>query len=305
MIVRPRPSALRLFFVLRGSIIPLIFGKILVITLLSCAVVWMFDHQYFSPAHLTAVPFSLLGLALSIFMAFRNNVCYDRWWEARKQWGELIVQARSLARETAVLLGESHGPLQARVVRRSIGFAYALAARLREQDVVAAATPWVPQDELANLQSCRNVPDALLLANNRELAACLQRGEISDILYQGLTQRIAIFAAIQAACERIKFTPTPFAYSLLLHRTAWLYCLLLPFGLVANLEYLTPVAVTLIAYTFFGLDALGDELEDPFGTAENDLPLAAMARQVEIDLLDGLGVRPLPDPLPVKDYVLN
>ncbi len=305
MIVRPRPSALRLFFVLRGSIIPLIFGKILIITLLSCGVVWMFDHQFFSPAHLTAVPFSLLGLALSIFMAFRNNVCYDRWWEARKQWGELIVQARSLARETAVLFGEAHAPMQARIVRRSIGFAYALAARLREQDVLAAAAPWVAQEEVPDLQACRNVPDALLRANNRELAACLHRGEISDILYQGLTQRIAAFAAIQAACERIKFTPTPFAYSLLLHRTAWLYCLFLPFGLVASLEYLTPVAVTLIAYTFFGLDALGDELEDPFGTAENDLPLAAMARQVEIDLLDGLGVRPLPEPLPVKDYVLN
>ncbi|MCH1990202.1 bestrophin family protein [Achromobacter xylosoxidans] len=295
-----------MFFVLRGSIIPRIFSRILVITLLSCVVVWMYHRQWFSPMHLSAVPFSLFGLALSVFMGFRNNVCYDRWWEARKQWGDLIVQARSLARESAVLLAASTAnPVQERLVRRCIGFGYALAARLRDQDVLAAVRPWVQPEELDTLAGNRNVPDALLLAVNRDLAACLRRGELTDILYQALTQRVAQCAAIQAACERIKYTPTPFAYSLLLHRTAWLFCLLLPFGLVGTLEYLMPVAVTIIAYTFFGLDALGDELEDPFGLEENDLPLSALARVIEIDLLDGLGVRPLPEaPQPV-DFVLR
>ncbi|MFY3139701.1 bestrophin family protein [Achromobacter xylosoxidans] len=306
MIVRPRPSALGLFFVLRGSIIPRIFSRILVITLLSCVVVWMYHRQWFSPTHLSAVPFSLFGLALSVFMGFRNNVCYDRWWEARKQWGDLIVQARSLARESAVLLAASTAnPVQERLVRRCIGFGYALAARLRDQDVLAAVRPWVQPEELDTLAGNRNVPDALLLAINRDLAACLRRGELTDILYQALTQRVAQCAAIQAACERIKYTPTPFAYSLLLHRTAWLFCLLLPFGLVGTLEYLMPVAVTIIAYTFFGLDALGDELEDPFGLEENDLPLSALARVIEIDLLDGLGVRPLPEPARPVDCVLR
>ena len=306
MIVRPRPSALGLFFVLRGSIIPRIFSRILVITLLSCVVVWMYHRQWFSPTHLSAVPFSLFGLALSVFMVFRNNVCYDRWWEARKQWGDLIVQARSLARESAVLLAASTAnPVQERLVRRCIGFGYALAARLRDQDMLEAVRPWVQPEELDTLAGNRNVPDALLMAINRDLAACLRRGELTDILYQGLTQRVAQCAAIQAACERIKYTPTPFAYSLLLHRTAWLFCLLLPFGLVGTLEYLMPVAVTIIAYTFFGLDALGDELEDPFGLEANDLPLSALARVIEIDLLDGLGVRPLPEPAQPVDCVLR
>lgn len=306
MIVRPRPSALGLFFVLRGSIIPRIFSRILVITLLSCVVVWMYHRQWFSPTHLSAVPFSLFGLALSVFMGFRNNVCYDRWWEARKQWGDLIVQARSLARESAVLLAASTAnPVQERLVRRCIGFGYALAARLRDQDMLEAVRPWVQPEELDTLAGNRNVPDALLMAINRDLAACLRRGELTDILYQGLTQRVAQCAAIQAACERIKYTQTPFAYSLLLHRTAWLFCLLLPFGLVGTLEYLMPVAVTIIAYTFFGLDALGDELEDPFGLEANDLPLSALARVIEIDLLDGLGVRPLPEPAQPVDCVLR
>ena len=79
----------------------------------------------------------------------------------------------------------------------------------------------------------------------------------------------------------------------------------MPFGLVGTLEYLMPVAVTIIAYTFFGLDALGDELEDPFGLEENDLPLSALARVIETDLLEGLGVRPLPEPAKPVDYVLR
>ena len=306
MIVRPRPSALALFFVMRGSIIPRIFGKILVITLLSCVVVWMYHRLWFSPAHLTAVPFSLFGLALSVFMGFRNNVCYDRWWEARKQWGDLIVQARSLARESAVLLAASTAnPIQERLVRRCIGFGYGLAARLRGQDMVQAVRPWVQQDELDTLAGCRNVPDALLMAINRDLAGCLRRGELSDILYQALTQRVAQCAAIQAACERIKFTPCPFAYSLLLHRTATIFCLTLPFALAGALGWWTLLPAVLVSYTFFGLDALGDQLEDPFGLEPNDLPIDAMTRTVEREMLSALGETTLPPPIEAKANILT
>ena len=295
MIVRPRPSALALFFILRGSIIPRIFSRILVITLLAGLVVWMYHDRMFSPAHLSAVPFSLFGLALSVFMGFRNNVCYDRWWEARKQWGELIVQCRSLARESAVLLAASTAnPVQGAHRAPLHRLRHALAARLREEDALAAARPWVQQDEAETLAGCRNVPDALLLAINRDLAACLRRGELTDILYQALTQRAAACAAIQAACERIKFTPSPFAYSLLLHRTAWLFCLLLPFGLVGALEYLTPVAVTIIAYTSSAWTRWATNWKTPSARTRTTCPVA-LARVIEIDLLEGLGVRPLPD----------
>ncbi len=105
MIVRPRPSALHLFFVLRGSIFPHIASKLFSITLLSCAVVGLYEFGWMRWLnHVSAPPFSLLGLALSVFLGFRNSACYERWWEARKQWGELIIQARGLARETQALL---------------------------------------------------------------------------------------------------------------------------------------------------------------------------------------------------------
>lgn len=304
MIVRPRPGILGLFYIMRGSIVPLIAGRLIVILLLSCAVAWLHQRGWFAGTHLNAVPFSLFGLALSVFLGFRNNICYDRWWEARKQWGELLYLMRNLARESQAALA-AEPALHATLARRCIGFAHALLARLRAEDETAAARPWVDADEGRALGERANVSDALLRAINADLADALRRGLLSDIVYQGLLQHVAHCAAVQAACERIHNTPAPFAYSLLLHRTAWLFCLLLPFGLVGALGLFMPLVVIIVAYTFFGLDALGDELQEPFGLSDNSLPLRAIVRTIEIDLLDGLGVRPLPPSLTSRDYVLR
>ncbi|MGH6806724.1 MAG: bestrophin family ion channel, partial [Ensifer adhaerens] len=103
MIVRDRPSLLKLFFILRGSVIQRIFPQVLFVFALSGGVVWA--HQGF-PAMVPSVnsgPFALLGIALSVFLGFRNNACYDRWWEARKDWGQLIFLSRDFARQTLIL----------------------------------------------------------------------------------------------------------------------------------------------------------------------------------------------------------
>ena len=305
MVVRPPASVFGLLYIMRGSIVPRIAGRLAVILLLSCAVAWLHARGWFAENHLNAVPFSLFGLALSVFLSFRNNVCYDRWWEARKQWGALLCLLRNLARESQALLAATEPVLQERLVRRAIGFAHALLARLRKEDELAAARPWVGTEEAAALGGRANVSDALLRAANTDLAQVLRSGALSDINYQGLLQRVADCAAVQAACERLLNTPPPFAYSLLLHRTAWLFCLLLPFGLVGALGLVTPLVVLIVAYTFFGLDALGDELQEPFSLSDNGLPLHSMVRTIEIDLLDGLGVQPLPKALTPDGYILR
>jgi ion channel-forming bestrophin family protein len=111
-------------------------------------------------------------------------------------------------------------------------------------------------------------------------------------------------STVLAACERIRFTPLPFAYTVLLHRTAYLFCLILPFGLAELLGWFAPVLSSLLAYTFFGLDRLGDELENPFSQVPNGLPLLAMTRTAERELREALG-EPVPEPLKPEDYVLR
>ena len=117
--------------------------------------------------------------------------------------------------------------------------------------------------------------------------------------------RLVAMSGIQAACERIATTPLPFAYTLLVHRTAYLFCILLPFGLVATMGLATPLIAAITAYTFFGLDALGDELEEPFGASENAVPLDSLMRLVEISVLEAAGQCDLPEPLKAIDYVLR
>ncbi len=304
MIIRPRPRGWQLLYILRGSIVPAIAPRVLAIGVLAVAVALFAKlHHPFAADGLAVAPFTLLGLVLSIFLSFRNNACHERWWEGRKQWGQLLIEVRSLARQANALLVED-AALRRRVSRPLIGFAHALAARLRGRDEAAAAAPWLEPDQQAALQR-RNIPDALLALVAAELATPLRAGRLDPYLYGCFEQRLHELSTVQAACERIAGTPLPFAYTLLLHRCAWLFCVLLPFGLAGALGWATPVVSILLAYAFFGLDHLGEELEEPFGLEPNDLPLDAMVRTVEIDVLDALGERPLPEPLQPQGYLLQ
>jgi putative membrane protein len=133
----------------------------------------------------------------------------------------------------------------------------------------------------------------------------LADGEIGEQMFQCFDNRLTAITAIQVACERIRGTPTPFSYTLLLHRTAYAFCFLLPFGLVGSMAWATPVLTAVIAYAFFGLDALGDELEEPFGNWLNALPLNALARTIEINMLEALGEDEIPEMLQPVDSVLH
>ncbi len=307
MIVRDRPSLLKLFFILRGSVIQRIFPQVLFVFALSAAVVW--SHQAFPDAvpSVNSGPFALLGIALSVFLGFRNNACYDRWWEARKDWGQLIFVSRDLARQTLILdeRGRDGGDnARSQLLNLAIAFAQTLVCHLRPGSPTDKALQRLPPDLLPAYGTSRNAPDLLLREMGAILAELRATDRISDIQFMMLDATVGRMSAVLAACEGIRNTPVPFGYTLLLHRTAYLFCFLLPFGFADALGWATPFVTALVAYTFFGLDALGDELEEPFGTLPNDLPIVALADTIEINLREALGETDLP-PLPKpKDYML-
>jgi putative membrane protein len=307
MIVRDRPSALRLFLVVRGSVLPNIWASLLGTTLLAIAVTCTHGTLWGHKIAIGAVPFTLMGLPLAIFLGFRNNAAYDRYWEGRKQWGELVTRSRSLARQCLSLMepGDTPEGPRTRMLRRAIAFAHALRHGLRGSDPAADVQPWIVPDEWARLHQLPNLTHALMLEMGADLGRCLRERRIDPVLVPGIDATLSAMNGAATACERIRGTPIPFSYTLLLHRTAYLYCVLLPFGLVDAIGDLTPLVTLLVAYTFFGLDALGDEIEEPFGTSDHDLPLEAMCRTIEIDLRTALGDTQLPPPLLPVDYRLN
>jgi len=311
MIVRDRPMGLRLFLVMRGSVLPKIWKSLAFTTLLAIAVTLTDGTIEGVKIAVSAVPFTLMGLPLAIFLGFRNNAAYDRYWEGRKQWGELVLRSRNLARQCLSLIGEdgvgqigADAPRQ-RMIRRTIAFAHALRHHLRRTDPAADLAPWLAAAEWAGIRQLPNLPHALMLAMGEDLALCLRTRRIEPMLVPALDANLSAMTGVAAACERIRGTPIPFSYTLLLHRTAHLYCIFLPFGLVDTIGYLTPLVAAIVAYTFFGLDALGDEIEEPFGHSDNDLPLDAICRTIEIDLRMALGDRDLPPPLLPVNYRLS
>lgn len=290
MIVRERPSALQLFFVLRGSLVPRIWPQVLGVALVSALVVATHRAVPGLAPEIGQAPFALIGVALSIFLSFRNSASYDRWWEARRLWGQIIQTARDLARQSLVL-DRAEGavsPDRRALLEEVIAFADALVAQLRG----APPSEGVPAD-------------ARLDAIAGRTAALLRSGRLSEIQALLLHQSLERLSQAAVGCERMANTPLPFAYTLLLHRTAYLFCFILPFGLADGLGWLTPLAAALVAYTYFGLDALGEELEEPFGLEPNDLPIAAYAATVEIDLRRALGEADLPEPPRPIDFQLT
>lgn len=307
MIVRDRPSGLRLFLVMRGSVLLSIRNSLGVTTLLAVFVTWTDARIGPYKLTITSIPFTLMALPLAIFLGFRNNAAYDRYWEARKQWGELLLQSRTLARQCLTLIAPGAAPHdeRERMVRRAIAFAYALKHQLRDADGSAALAAMLPADEWQRVRGSTNLPQFLMLEMGADLALCMRQGRIAPWIVPALDATISHMMGAATVCERIKNTPIPFSYTLLLHRTAYLYCFLLPFGLVDPIGYMTPLVVAIVAYTFFGLDALGDEIEEPFGTSSNDLPLDALCRAIEIDLREALGDKDIPPPLLPQNFCLN
>lgn len=308
MIVRPRPTALQLFYTMRGSVIKQVFPQILFTGVLSALVVLVHNVAPGMLPDFSGAPFAVLGLAISIFLGFRNNACYDRWWEARRQWGQLISSSRGFARQTLIL--ESSSREEGRIARLRllnlvIAFARCLVFQLRPSEAYRdKVIERLPADLAERFGASRNPSNAIMQAIGRDLADLRARGLISDIDFQSLDRTLGEMTSAQAGCERIRSTPVPFGYTLLLHRTAHLFCLLLPFGFADVLDWFTPITVSLVAYTFFGLDALGDELEEPFGTRSNALPIGALADTIEINLREAMGETDLPAlPVPV-DYLL-
>lgn len=304
MITRPQNPSIRvLLFSLKGSIIPVIWRKVLFTMLISSAVVATHGTLYHYKVILTPTPFTLWGLTLAIFLGFRNTVAYQRFWEARTLWGELLIVGRNLTRQLATFMPGLSAAERLPLVHTLIGFGYALRDHLRREPLSADVARLLDAQTLARLDGKQNLPNALLgLLGSRFIERARQAG-VSDIVQVEIDQQLTRLSYVLAGCERIAQTPIPYPYILMLHRVVHIYCFLLPFCLVNSIGWFTPFAVGVLAYTFFGLDALGDQISDPFDTQPNDLPLNAMCRTLEISTLELLD-EPAPAPLQAEDGVL-
>jgi putative membrane protein len=311
MIVPDRKmSWFRLLFDVRGSTLPRIGGRLFAVFLVACAVT-LESYLTGGVEHdLTVVPFTLISLALGVFLGFRNNTSYDRYWEGRKLWGRLVNDARSFARMTLTVLTCDANPhvapekrlapaplddLKRDLVYRTIAYVHALRMHLRnELGDLTSLVGLLNARELEALHAQRNIPLAILQTLSQNIAQARRLGVLHARDTHLFENMLSDLCDVQGGCERIKNTPIPWSYTVLMHSIVAVYCFALPFGLINTTKLATPLVVVLIAYAFLGLDAVGDELEEPFGTDYNDLPLATLSRMVEVNLRQLLGEQDLP-----------
>ncbi|MCY1057926.1 bestrophin family ion channel [Nannocystis sp. SCPEA4] len=303
MIVTNRESWLHFVFAARGTTLSRIWRRLtvnvafaLVMTLGHMAYGWLDGRD------VTPLPFTLIGFVLGIFLGFRINTAYDRYWEGRRLWGQLVNTCRTLARQIQTLVGAGLGDAalaerRRRLVYLVMAFPHALRMRLRgEEAMVGDLAAFVTPTELEQLRGERNRPNALVQRMAEQLDEAYRAELIHPMHLSLLHQSLTALTDIQGGCERIANTPIPFAYQVLLRRIVGAYCYALPFGVLSPLGLMTPVVVLMMSYAFYGLDALGDEIQDPFGSDPNDLPLSALCRTIEIDLRQRLGEAELPEP---------
>ncbi len=292
MIVRDKSNVFKLLFAWKGTILPKVLPALSFVVLISACVVWLSYYHWIQIPTVPAIGFTIFGVILSICTGFRNNACYDRWWEGRKLWGALIANARHIVRDSHVLSNEQREHL----IHQVLIFSNLLRDRLRQQTVEPTKFlehAYLNNSSLNYLNEHINAPQFVLENIQKDLVKALKDGEISDIIYSTLNRHIVELGNIQAGCDRIAGTPLPYSYSVLLHRAVYCFCFILPFSLEAALGIWTPLIVGLIAYMFLGLDALSAQIEEPFGLQENDLPLDSIVRLIERESLSSLG-QPLP-----------
>lgn len=272
-------------FEIRGSVIGEIIGRVLICGAWSAGVVAV--QQVAARFQLSlALPetgHTLVGVALGLLLVLRTNASYDRYWEGRKQWGAMVNASRNLARSASVYLAAAPELLRA-LLSWTAAFAWGTMHHLRGKVALGGPHDDLPSDEIEAALAEGRLPLAISRRMTAVIAAAHQRQLISDIQQATLDQSVQNLVDAFGACERIHNTPMPFAYVVHLRRALILYCLTLPFALVARFDWATVPAVVLIAYNLLGIEEIGVEIEDPFGEQKNDLPLEEICGTIGADL---------------------
>ncbi|MPT32365.1 MAG: hypothetical protein E2600_12010 [Chryseobacterium sp.] len=289
MIIRQRTNWFLMLFIWKGSVLRKIIPQLLIITLFSVVVLYFKGFIYDFKVHLNPAIFTLLGLSLAIFMGFCNSASYDRFWEGRKLWGALVIETRSLTRQVLTLINDSSPDSKTEkqeFVKMISAFCWALNFQLRNKEDNEKLRELLSEENFEKIKDKKFKPIIILDLMGEWINAHNQNQKIDTIILSSIDVQLNHLSSIAGGCERIANTPLPFAYSVLLHRTVYLYCFWLPFGLIDTIGWMTPVIVLFISYTFIALDALIQEIQDPFDEEENDLALNTLCKTIQFSIFE-------------------
>lgn len=242
---------------------------------------WQLAQEY--PISIPLHGHTLIGAVLGLLLVFRTNASYDRFWEGRKLWGGIVNDSRNLGRLAATLLREDADLLR-RLLRWSMVFPWSVRYRLLGWKDIGCDTDDLPKSEVKLTEQSELVPLAVARRMTEQVEIARQRGLVSDIQQSLFDNLISRLIDALGACERIHNTPLPFAYMVHLRRALIIFLATMPLAIVKDFGWATIPATLLISYVMLGVEEIGVEIEDPFGTDENDLPLKSICENIESNL---------------------
>lgn len=251
-----------------------------------------------------AIP-AILGTAISLFLGFRTNSAYQRWWEARKVWGEIVNNSRSFARQILTFgSGETINDGKIKIINRQIVWCWSLAHTLRNVNQPQEAEKYLSKEEFIDLSERDHIPNLLLLNQEFDLKTLVANGEINDFDLRTIDETLKGLTDSMGKCERIKKTVFPTQYSLFTLVFINIFLFLLPLGMVESLGYFAIPIHIAIGFTFGMIQSIAEAMQDPFENKPNDTPIYAISRGIERNLLEMMGSEDIPKALEAKDGVL-
>ena len=289
--------------------------RVSIVVLIALALATELVEPYIAHLELFSVVYvGVFSTALSIFLVFRFNESYERWWEARSIWGQLVNSSRSFARQVLTLLDPADAEREGRaLVLGHVAFVHALRIRLRatspaqEREETVRELERLLPDEASELGNSQNIPNTINLRQGARLTRLLTGSTGATVRLARLDDTLAVLCDVQGACERIKRTTFPDSVTLITRVLVWGLVVLLLLATVGPEGRGGPVAtfaVCVMSMGYLWIDALARDLKNPFDNEPNDTPMTALSITIERDLREMLGDAELPPPAEPVDGVL-
>jgi len=278
---------------IKGSVIAAIYKRVLLCGAFGVliSILYHLKIPVSQPILGTVIPSIVLGLLL----VFRTNTAYERFWEGRKCWGAIVNTIRNLARQMWVSIDEKEPEDKDHKIETLsllVAFGIATKLHLRSEPISSDLEALMPDSKYITLKIINNPPLEIAFWISDYLQQQYNRNCINSYQLTSMQELLNLLVDNLGSCERILRTPMPLAYAIHLKQLLLLYCFLLPFQIVQSLDWWTGLISALVSFTLLGIEAIGLEIENPFGYDENDLPLDAICTTMKRNIDDLISLTP-------------
>lgn len=264
-------------------VIKALFPLILFIAVFSTAFIFIVRDVLAYHYNGTIAFHSILGVILGLFLVLRTNTAYDRWWEGRKLWGQLVNDCRHLAIKIDTYLPKEDKQDREFFRKMIANVPFAMKEHLRDS-ILVGEMDFINEEYKKQIISSKHRPNKITNILYEKVLSLKKEGKLGGEQLFLLDKELKGFTDIIGACERIKSTPIPYSYSMFIKKFLFIYSITLPISFVWDFGYWTVGIVTLAFYFLVSVELISEEIEDPFGSDINDLPLNELSVKIKANV---------------------